>query len=93
MFATLLPIVTDVKPMQSAKAPVQMFVTLLGIVIDVKPEHSLKAPCPMLVTLYTTALYSTEEGIVMSPLYLSPLYHSSESPDVTSAVCVESIKL
>ena len=51
MLFTLLPIVTEVKPEQPAKADSPMLVTLLGIVTEVKPEQSQKAPSPMLVTL------------------------------------------
>jgi hypothetical protein len=56
MFVTLLGIVTDVKLLQSQKAPHPMLVTLLGIVTEVKPLHKRKAAFPMLVTLYVTEL-------------------------------------
>ena len=51
MLVTLLPIVTEVKPLQLKKVFSPILVTLLGIVTEVKPEQSLKAHSPMLVTL------------------------------------------
>ena len=36
MLVTLLPIVTEVRPLQPAKAVFPMLVTLLGIVTDVR---------------------------------------------------------
>jgi hypothetical protein len=47
--------VTEVKPVQSSKAPYPMLVTVLGIVTEVKllPKKALS---PMLVTLYTASL-------------------------------------
>jgi hypothetical protein len=43
MLVTLLGIVTEVKPLQYAKAQLPMLVTLLGIVTEVRPMHFLKA--------------------------------------------------
>ena len=51
MLVTLLPIVTEVKLLQSMKAYSPMLVTLLGIVTEVKLLQPSKAPHPMLVTL------------------------------------------
>ena len=51
MLVTLLPIVTEVKPVQFRKALLPMLVTLLGIVTEVKLVQLKKALYPMLVTL------------------------------------------
>ncbi len=86
MLVTLLGIVTEVKPVQPEKAQFPMLVTLLGIVTEVKPLQLEKALFLMLVTLYDTELYVTEEGIIISPEYLS-------LDDVTSAVCLVASRL
>ncbi len=51
MLVTLLPIVTEVRPLQPEKAYCPMLVTLLGIVTEVRPLQPEKAKPPMLVTL------------------------------------------
>ena len=51
MLVTLLPIVTDVRPVQPEKAPSSIDVTLLGITTDVRPEHLQKALSPIDITL------------------------------------------
>jgi hypothetical protein len=51
MLVTLLPIVAEVRPLQSEKAYSPMLVTLLGIVTEVRLLHPEKAKPPMLVTL------------------------------------------
>ena len=43
MLATLLPIVTEVKPVQLRKAEGSMLITLFGIVTEVKPAQPEKA--------------------------------------------------
>ena len=53
---------TDVRPLQSVKAPPPILVTLLGIVMEVRPLQPLKAAAPILVTLL---------GIVSSVISLS----------------------
>ena len=51
MLVTLLPIVTEVKPVQPEKALSPMLVTLLGIVTEVKPVQLAKALFLILMTL------------------------------------------
>ena len=51
MVVTLLPIVTEVRPMQPEKADSPMVVTLLPIVTEVRPMQPLKAAPPIVVTL------------------------------------------
>ena len=48
---TLLPIVTEVKPVHFQKALRPMYVTLLGMDTEVKPLQPEKAPSSMSVTL------------------------------------------
>ena len=43
MLVTPLPMVTEVNPLQSEKAPSPMLVTLSGMVIEVKPLQPEKA--------------------------------------------------
>lgn len=43
MLVTLLPMVTDVRPMQLEKASYPILVTLSGMVTDVNPVHPEKA--------------------------------------------------
>ena len=42
---------TEVRPVQSEKASLQIFVTLLGMVTDVSQTQSPKATAPIYVTL------------------------------------------
>ena len=79
MFVTLLPIVTDVKPVQYWKATSPMLVTLLGMVIDVKPEQKLKAPSPMLVTLLGMTVFLHPYTSVLVAVSIIALQFSRES--------------
>ena len=82
MLVTEFGIVTDVKPLQSQKAPSPILVTEFGISTDVKPSQKQKASSPILATGYSCPSTVIELGITTSPEYLSP-------PDITAAVLSE----
>ena len=88
MLVTLLGMVTEVKRLQSSKAPSPMLVTLLGIVTEVKLLQYAKVLLPMLVTLLgmvievkplqpekaPSAIDSMPSGIIYAPEYDSGIY-------------------
>ena len=79
MLVTLLPIVTDVKPVQPWKASMPMLVTLLEIVTDVKLEQPEKAPVPMLVTLLGMTVFLNPAISVLVAVSIIALQFSRES--------------
>ena len=73
MFVTLFGIVTEVKPLQSQKAPFLMFLTLFGIVTEVKLRQLEKVYSPMLVTPFgiVTDVKLTQLQKAQSPILVT----------------------
>ena len=72
MLATPFGISIETRLLQLRKAPEPIFITLSGIVTEVRLSQSPKALTPMLVTLYVSPRIVIEEGMLMSPVYLTP---------------------